>query len=110
MFFKVVPNCISDSACEHIIQFSESIGFNPSTLNGVLNTDFRNSFSCKLKDNWLSEQDSIAFKQHIASYLPKEYQGKKFVDVTISNLNILKYGSGNYFKPSFTSAPSCKII
>lgn len=100
MFFQVIDNCIPASFCQDLIAFSEEIGFKKSLFNGKLNTEVRNSFSARvdLKQN-MDLKTLQDFHNHLASFCPKNYNGKNFVKVTTDNLNILKYGEGNYFKP-----------
>ena len=102
IFFKVVEGCLPADFCDFLIQISESIGFVESTLNGKPAKDFRNSYSCKLNltnKSLINPLDLENFKKHVSSFCPKEYFGNSFLDVTTSNLNILKYFPGNYFKP-----------
>jgi len=101
-YFRVVEDCLAPEFCNYLIELGERVGFVESTLNGVPARDFRRSLSCKLDLidplSGLSGQHLYEFKKAIMANLPKVYKGKTLVDVTSNSLNILKYGTGDYFK------------
>jgi Rps23 Pro-64 3,4-dihydroxylase Tpa1-like proline 4-hydroxylase len=101
-YFFVKEQCIPDNFCDHLISLSESIGFKTSRLNGTMNTDLRNSLSCfvpELNSSLITPQVLKELQLYLESFLPTTYRNQTLKYVNTNNLNILKYGKGNYFKP-----------